>query len=216
MAVICELLGVPDPERVQVREWTQVLFSHVATAEQAYTAHYGLNQYLADLVHEKRRSPADDLTTALTRRRDDDELSPQELVDNLFLLIVAGHETTVHLLGHAIVSLLGDPSQLALAIAGERWGHVVEETLRRTPPVAGAIFRYALRPVELAGVSIAAGDALLLCLGAPLTRLEGEMGLSALFGRLPGMKPAIALEDISYSLSFLTYGSLALPVFTEG
>jgi cytochrome P450 len=173
MAVICELFGVPGPDRAQLRGWTQALFSHLNTAEETHAAQQNLVGYLTSLLEEKRRNPGEDLTTALVQGHDDDnKLSAQELVDCLFLLIVAGNETTVHLLGHAIVGLLTNPDQLALAAAEDRWTDVVEEALRRTPPVAGAIFRYALEPMELAGVPIAAGDPLLLCIGGAATDPE--------------------------------------------
>jgi cytochrome P450 len=165
MAVICELLGIPADERPSLRGWTQVLFSHQNSAEQTHVAGRELMEYLGELVERKRRAPQADLTSAMVRGQDDEQLSMRELVDCLFLLIIAGHETTVHLLGHAIVGLLANPGQLQLAIADDRWDDVVEEALRRTPPVYGSLFRYALKDTEVAGTPIDAGDALLLCIG---------------------------------------------------
>lgn len=170
MAVICELFGVPGPRRARLRDWTRILVSHVSTSAQVHAAYADLLAFLGELVEEKRHDPGDDLTTALVRAHDDeDRLSSRELVDSLFLLLIAGHETSVHLLGHAIVNLLGHPDQLARARAGGLWSEVVEETLRLNPPISGLIFRYALEPVTIAGVAIPAGDAVMLCIGSAAT-----------------------------------------------
>ncbi|MFC0113553.1 cytochrome P450 family protein [Kibdelosporangium aridum] len=165
MAVTCELFGIPAGDRPRLREWTRTLFSHQATAEQTHLAGHQLITFMSALVEWKRQDPGDDLTSALVREHTADELSDQELVECLFLILVAGHETTLHMLGHAIVGLLANPSQLTLAITQNRWADVVEEALRRTPPVYGSLFRYALADTEVAGVHVPAGDALLLCIG---------------------------------------------------
>jgi 2-hydroxy-5-methyl-1-naphthoate 7-hydroxylase len=169
MAVICELLGIPADERPQLRSWTETLFSYKRTADQTHVAARGLREYLGDLIELKRRAPGTDLTSAMVRGHDDEQLTRQELVDCLFLLIVAGHDTTMHLLGHAIVALLSQPEQLALAITGDRWDNVVEETLRLKPPVYSTLFHYAMVPTTVAGVRIAAGEAVMLCLGGAAT-----------------------------------------------
>jgi 2-hydroxy-5-methyl-1-naphthoate 7-hydroxylase len=173
IAVISELFGVPEAERDGIREWTRVLYSHTSTPEQAGSAYQDLVGCLSNLVEAKRRQPGDDLTTALVLAHDEDDgLSAQELVDSLFLLLIAGHETSVHMLGHAVVNLLTHPDQLARAVEEDRWDDVVEETLRLNPPVAGSVFRYALRDVEVAGVTIPAGDPVLLCIGGAATDPE--------------------------------------------
>ncbi|MEV0611720.1 cytochrome P450 [Nonomuraea sp. NPDC050404] len=169
-AVICELFGVPGAWRAPLRGWTRILVSQDSSAEQIHAAARELMAYLGRLAEEKRHEPGDDLTTALVRAHDDqDRLSAEELADSLFLLLIAGHETAVHLLGHAIVNLFAHPGQLARARDGDLWPDVAEETLRLRPPIAAAIFRYALRPVEIAGVPIAAGEALMVCFGAAAT-----------------------------------------------
>ncbi|MCF6475694.1 cytochrome P450 [Nonomuraea sp. MG754425] len=169
-AVICELFGVPEEWRAPLRGWSRTLVSQDSTAGQTHAAGQELMAYLGRLAEEKRREPGDDLTTALVRARDDqDRLSTPELVDSLFLLLIAGHETTVHLLGHAVVNLLAHPDQLARARAGGLWQQVAEETMRLRPPISAAIFRYALEPVEIAGVPIPAGDPVMVCFGGAAT-----------------------------------------------
>lgn len=173
IAVISELFGIPEARRPGIRDTTRVLYSHASTPEQAHEAHRDLVTSLRDLVQEKRHHPGDDLTTALVHAHDEEQgLTEQELVDSLFLLLIAGHETSVHMLGHALVHLLHHPDQLATALAGDRWDAVVDETLRLNPPVAASVFRYALRDVRVAGVTIPAGDPVLLCLGGAATDPE--------------------------------------------
>ena len=170
MAVICELFGVSDSQRSALRGYTQTLVSQMDPPEAIYRAHRDLMAYLGDLVKQKRQSPDDDLTTALVRvHESDDNLSSTELVDSLFLLLIAGHETTVHLISYAIINLLGHPSQLARAKEARLWDDVIEETLRRNPPLFGTIFRYALEATEIAGVPIAQGEAVLLGIGGAAT-----------------------------------------------
>jgi 2-hydroxy-5-methyl-1-naphthoate 7-hydroxylase len=165
MSVICDLYGVPHAERAQLRGWTTTLLSHTATGEQAAAANEALNSYLASLVDLKRREPGDDLTTGLVRAHDDeDRLSDDELVSALWVMLIAGHETTVHLLGNAIITLCAHRDQLALAIERDLWPQVVEEILRYRGPVLGSPFRYTVTDTVLAGVPVPAGEALWLSL----------------------------------------------------
>ncbi|MBR0873492.1 cytochrome P450 [Bradyrhizobium tropiciagri] len=179
IAVICQLFGVPQSQRPSLREWTRVLVSQAGPPEEIYAAHRDLVALLERLVEDKRREPGEDLTTALVRAHDDeDSLSTEELVDSLFLLLIAGHETTVHLLGHAIVNVLKHPDQLMAPRRDGLWDDLVEETLRLNPPISGVIFRYTLAPTEIAGVSVPAGEPLLLCIGGAATD-PARYGLSA-------------------------------------
>ncbi|NYI04778.1 cytochrome P450 family protein [Allostreptomyces psammosilenae] len=163
MMVICELFGVPEEDRPLLRRHSRVLFSGTHGAQEMAAASAGLLEYLAGLVEARRAHPRDDLTTALVRAGDQgDRLTPEELVGTLSVLVIAGHETTEHLLGRAVVALLDHPGQLRLALAEDRWDAVVEETLRRYSPVTGVMFRYPVEPVEIAGVPLAAGQPLLL------------------------------------------------------
>ncbi|MCO6005604.1 cytochrome P450 [Actinoallomurus purpureus] len=165
MSVICDLYGVPLAERAQIRGWTTTLLAHTSTGEQAAAANEALNSYLASLVELKRREPGDDLTTGLVQAHDDeDHLSDDELVSALWVMLIAGHETTVHLLGNAVVALSTHPDQRTLAIEQDRWPQVVEETLRYRGSVIGSPFRYTLTDTTLAGVPIPAGEALWLSL----------------------------------------------------
>jgi cytochrome P450 len=125
---------------------------------------------LADLVEAKRRAPGDDMASGLIAARDEDgsALSEAEMVDTLILMISAGHETTVNLLDYAITALLTHPDQLAAVRAGgpAGWAAAVEETLRWQAPVANLPLRYAVEDIEVDGVVIAKGEAILAAYAA--------------------------------------------------
>ncbi|MGK8524946.1 cytochrome P450 family protein [Nocardia asteroides] len=155
--VICELFGVPEAERTQIRRWTTTVVSHTSTGEEMKTAVEEMLAYLAELLNRKRRAPGDDLTSALLNSNAETGLADEELVQTLWLVIIAGHETTVHLLGNAIIALCTHPEQLAKARAEDRWADVVEEALRYRSSACVMFNRYALRDVSIAGVDIPAG-----------------------------------------------------------
>ncbi|MGW4403976.1 cytochrome P450 family protein [Nonomuraea sp. NPDC004702] len=159
VAVICELFGVPQEERAQIREWTGVMLSHAAAPDEVNAAAGSLLGYLAAFIARRRRDPADDLTTGLIRANEDDggRLSDNELLWILWVVLVAGHETTVHLIAKAVVALCADPAQLDRARTEDAWEQVVEEALRSRNSVVGLVFRYALKDVTVAGTTIPAG-----------------------------------------------------------
>ncbi|MBF6172243.1 cytochrome P450 family protein [Nocardia blacklockiae] len=159
--VICELFGVPAGEQGQIKDWTATIVSATSTGEQAQNAMIGMLGYFTELLERKRREPADDLTTALLAANEDNNLTVEELVNMLWLVIVAGHETTVHLLSTAVVTLCTHPEQRARATEEARWADVVEEALRYGSPVVGALMRYPRRDVTIAGVEIPAGSMVL-------------------------------------------------------
>ncbi|MEQ4719184.1 cytochrome P450 [Nonomuraea sp. B19D2] len=160
MWVICELFGVPAEDRLRLRNWTSTLLAHTTPPEVAFETQNNLQAYLYALAERKQREPGDDLTSGLVQARDEgDKLTTDELVGVLWLMLVAGHETTVHLLGHAIVALAQNPDQLELAKAEDRWDDVVEETLRYRHSVMMTSFRFTAEDVTIAGVHIPKGNA---------------------------------------------------------
>ncbi|WP_280255059.1 cytochrome P450 family protein [Nocardia wallacei] len=160
MAVICELFGVPEPDRGRLRQWTATLLAHNTSPEEAFAAQSGLMAYLHELVERKGREPGEDLTSHLVRARDnDDKLTAEELVAVLWIMLVAGHETTVHMLGYAILALAQHPDQLELAKAGDLWADVVEETVRYRHSVMMTSWRFTVTEVTIAGVTIPQGSA---------------------------------------------------------
>ncbi|MEU8625974.1 cytochrome P450 [Streptomyces sp. NPDC048669] len=166
MTVICELIGVPDLDRDAFRKLSNNVVSPVGEQEES-DAVAAMGGYLTELIEDKRRSPGDDLLSALIAARDEDgdALSPDELVGMAFLLLVAGHETTVNLISNGVRALLDHPEQLA-ALRSD-FGLIdgaVEEMLRYDGPVETATFRFAREAVTIGSTAIAAGDPVLVAL----------------------------------------------------
>jgi cytochrome P450 len=169
--VICELLGVPKPDRPALGRELTALLSPVSTPaeyDRAKAASDAVVAMLTALVEAKEKAPGDDLVTGLLEARDGDErLSQHELLSTIFQLIVAGHDTTTSLIGNSVVALLRKPEQLALLRAHpDRIAAAVEEFLRYDAPVPHSTFRYAVEPVELAGTTIPAGAQVIISLAA--------------------------------------------------
>ncbi|MFC8569884.1 cytochrome P450 [Streptomyces sp. NPDC057245] len=160
--VICELLGVPFEDRGRFRGWSDAFVSLTAHSEQeVMEQRMAMVQYLADLVRRKREEPADDLMSALVAVHDEDgdRLSEHELITMGITLLVAGHETTVSMIGKCVLTLLRSPEHLAaLRDRPETIEQVVEELLRINPIGDGGPFRVTLEDVELAGTTIPKGS----------------------------------------------------------
>ncbi|AEN13298.1 MULTISPECIES: cytochrome P450 [unclassified Streptomyces] len=168
MTVICELIGVPDLDRDAFRHLSNAIVAPVARDAEEKAVH-AMGDYLDELIADKRRSPGEDLMSALIQARDEqgDRLSSDELVGMAFLLLVAGHETTVNLISNGVRALLDHPDQLALLRARpELLDGAVEEMLRYEGPVETATFRFAREPVTIGSQVIPAGDAVLVALGS--------------------------------------------------
>ncbi|OSY36345.1 cytochrome P450 [Pseudonocardia autotrophica] len=162
MTVICEILGVPPDRREEFRTWSNTLLSAAGDSERGAAA-AAMATYLSELVEDKAAHPADDMLSEIVRASEDgDSLSPGETTAMAFLLLVAGHETTVNLIGNGALALLRDPEQLALLRADpDRVPAAVEEILRYDGPVNLATFRFTTEPVEYSGTTIPA-DAFVL------------------------------------------------------
>lgn len=161
--VICDLLGVPDGQRADMRRYADVLMDTSATAEEALATQVALRALITQLVETKREAPGDDLTSVLAA-----ELPAAEAAGTAQLSLIAGHETTVNLLASAVRLLLTHPDVLAAARAGEvAWADVVDETLRVAPPVVYIPLRFAVEDLELGGVHIGKGEPIIAAFGAP-------------------------------------------------
>ncbi|MFD8126066.1 cytochrome P450 [Streptomyces mirabilis] len=165
--VIAELLDISEEHHLDVRRWSAHAL-RVASPEHR-PALAGLHGLLADLVADKRRRPQDDLLSALVAVRDEEDgrLTEEELVGTAMMLIVAGHESTVNLLGNAVLALLQHPEQLGLLRERpELMPGAVEEFLRCETSVERSTSRYAAEDVELGGVPIPRGSMVVVALGA--------------------------------------------------
>lgn len=156
IAVICELLGVPDDEKDDFRSWTAVLVNDSAPIEARTTAGISFFTYLTELIAARTDDPREDLLSELIIAKDDDDrLDQQELIAMLFLLLAAGHETTVNLIGNAVLELLRDPATAdRLRRDPDGIPAFLDEVLRLQGPVHLATARYTTAPITLGGQHI--------------------------------------------------------------
>ncbi|MGH3836948.1 MAG: cytochrome P450, partial [Pseudonocardiaceae bacterium] len=229
--VIAEMLGAPLTMRRQFLDWgagaslsldVGLSYRDFRRSEHDLAA---LHRWMLSHFAEIRRASRDDVLSSLVTAHDQsDQLTLDELSSIAMLLLAAGFETTVNLLGNGAVLLLRHPDQLdVLRAQPQRWSGAVEEILRYDSPVQRT-GRIALRDTEVGGRRVAAGSLIILllgganrdpavftdpdrfdvqrpeadqnlafssgihyCIGAALARLEGEVGLQALFRRFPDL-----------------------------
>jgi len=172
IAVICHLLGIPIEDQAKVRFWGHDIAAtlepqtDVAAKSRTRASELALTAYLRDLVEKRRTEPDDSLLSSLVAAEEEgDRLSSGELVATAALLLVAGFETTVNLIGNATVALLGEPDQWSRL--GEEPALVpaaVEELLRYDSPVQ-MTSRIATDDIELDGATLPKGAAILVAIG---------------------------------------------------
>ena len=167
--VIAELLGVPSEDQRRFHRWSRrtVAVASGRDALRAAPALWAYMRYLRGLFAQRRAEPRDDLITALVRAEEaGDRLDRDELVAMGVLLLTAGHETTVNLIGNGVLGLLRAPDQLALLRSQpELAGNAVEEMLRHDSPVQ-MTRRVTLTPYRVGEVEIPAGAFVIGSLGA--------------------------------------------------
>jgi len=167
MTVICEILGIPDDHRGEFREWTHGVLS--PTSPQQYTAaSAAMRDYLVGLVADKRARPGGDILSAVVAPDENgDRLSDVEATGMASLLLVAGHETTVNLIGNGVLTLLRNPGQWErLRAAPALLPDAVDELLRLDSPVNVATIRFTAEPLTIGGTTIPAGETVLLAIGS--------------------------------------------------
>jgi cytochrome P450 len=173
LIVIAELLGIPSSDRKQLRKWTMDLAEGIdvgpsdAALTRAAQSAMELTAYLRVIVGRRRRDPKDDLISALIAAEEaGDELTEDELLSMCVLLLGAGHETTVNLIGNGTLALLQHPDQW-LRLRNERacTERGVEELLRYDCPVQ-MTFREALDDGQLGGKPLRKGEVVAIILGA--------------------------------------------------
>ncbi|MFE6612589.1 cytochrome P450 [Amycolatopsis sp. NPDC057786] len=249
ITVICELLGIPPAGRPDFRSWTDRMLAPTS-ADDVGLAVKSLWRYLLELAAAKRADPGEDLISALIDERDvEGRMSEAELISALFLVLGAGYENVVHQIGNGLAALLARP-QLLARLREERalLPSTVDELVRFCSPSQLAIRRFATVDVTIGGITVPAGDTVMLslasadrdpgrfadpdvldprrednphlgfghgphyCLGAPLARIEIEVGLAALFDRYSELALAVPHDRLRWRPSFRNRGLLALPV----
>ncbi len=183
--VISEMMGMPDSDRDQIRDWSEALvktLDPILTEEDIRAAHrasVAMDAHITEVIEWKRSSPGDDLMTRLIEAEEDgDRLSAEELRDQVVVLFVAGHETTVNLVGTGIYELLRHPDQLRLWRDDPSISpNAIEELLRFVAPVQFSR-RIATSDLDYGGQTIGKGSFVLAGL-ASANRDESHWGPTA-------------------------------------
>jgi pimeloyl-[acyl-carrier protein] synthase len=169
--VITAMMGVPGSDREMFTGWADDLVagnSPLATpelGERAVAAGQNLRNYFADLIAQRRESPADDLVTRLIEANSDGALNESELLSSCVLLLFGGLETTRNLIGNSLLALFDDPEQRKRLVGDPAlMPTAVEELLRFVGPAQGML-RAVVEDTELDGQRLAADDRLLLMIG---------------------------------------------------
>ncbi|HXP57998.1 MAG TPA: cytochrome P450 [Streptosporangiaceae bacterium] len=164
VTVICELLGVPAGDRNDFRRWAKAIVSTVPP-HVARESERSVSAYLTALIDAKRVSPADDLLSDLVHQTGEGVLWPDELVRMAFLLLVAGLEKMVSLIGNGTLALLQHPAELArLRAAPGLLPAAVEEFVRYEGAIHIATIRFTTEPVTVRGQVIPADELVLISL----------------------------------------------------
>ncbi len=161
VTVIAEMIGVPPEDRARFRRWSAAIVVDPTPWNmiRAVPAVRNFLRYMRGLVEERRRVPQDDLLTALVQANEaGDHFTEDELLGMVFLLLTAGHETTVSLIANGTYTLLRHPEQLAqLRQEPELMENAVEELLRYESPLQTSEISFAREPMCLHGVEIPQG-----------------------------------------------------------
>jgi cytochrome P450 len=168
--VICEMLGVPGEDRDNFRAWSNTLLNQSSGGDmmKVQQSMMALLGYLRGVINDRRKNPQDDLITHLVQVEEaGDQLNEIELLAMVFLLLVAGHETTVNLIGSGMLALLEHPTQLQkLRDNPSLIRTAIEELLRFTSPVENSTQRYTNQDVVVSGVLIPRGELVLVSLAS--------------------------------------------------
>ncbi len=254
--VIAEMLGVPSEDREQFRGWSSDIIgisSMIIDPDRAVRAQnsiLAMMEYFRQIVAQRRKSPRDDLISAMIAAEDQGKfLSDEELLSNCVLLLEAGHETTTNLIGNGLLALLRHPDQLrTLRENPSLIGTAIEELLRYDSPVQ-LTGRIATEDLEIGDKRISQGDTVILlfgaanrdpaqfldpnildlyrresrhlsfgqgihyCLGSPLARIEGQLAITTVLRRCPGLE--LTGEPLEWRQAVSLRGLTAFPVMFE-
>jgi cytochrome P450 len=161
--IIAEMLGVPVRDRRKFQRWSYIVVSKVNTTWQlfkAIPALWAFMSYVRKLIQARRANPQDDLISALVQAHEaGDQMSEDELVAMIVLLVIAGHETTVNLIGNGMLALMEHPESIEqLRNDPSLIKSAVEELLRYDGPLLTATERFASEDVTIHGVTIPRGE----------------------------------------------------------
>jgi len=163
--VMFDLIGIPAAARATILRGGEAQVDTTMTEEEIAASIGQVLQEMSTLVEAKRHTPGDDLTTDLLAAQEEDgtRLTDAEMVGTLLLLLATGTEPATNLLTNTVLALLAHPAQLQLIKTGQAtWNDAIEETLRSEAPVAHLPFRFAVEDIHIGGVTIPAGDPVLM------------------------------------------------------
>ena len=175
ITVICELLGIPARDRNRFRHWSHAFVTssaNITRSQKKFRKTKRLMEdfirYMTKLFDERRRQPQDDLITSLLQVEEaGDRLSQEELYSMIILLVVAGHETMVNLIGNGVLALLTHPAELnKLRVNPELMATAIQELIRYDGPVERAMMRFAADDIAFDEGTIQRGDVVSLVLSA--------------------------------------------------
>lgn len=252
MTIITEILGVPTRDRDKFHRWSKAIVSLTSPSPtlRVIPSVWMFIRYLRRFFERRRQDPQDDLASALIQAEEaGDKLSADELLAMVFLLLIAGHETTVNLIGNGMLALLQHPDSMKrLRDDPAMIKTAIEELLRYTSPVFMSTERYAREDLNIHGVTIPRGEMTLgvigsanrdesvfekadeleiarepnkhlsfgqgihFCLGAPLARLEAEIGINTLLRRMPDLHLRVGVGALRWRPSIFLRGLESLPV----
>jgi cytochrome P450 len=173
LTAVADLIGLPRHDHTRFQRWSESVGEVVGgsfaqgRAERAEASLTALVNYFGELIDQRRRHPKNDLLSALVNSvRAGDRLNSNEITSFCALLLLAGHETTTHLLGNGLLSLLQNEAQFRrLRESPKDLSTAIEELLRYDSPLQG-LLRIAAEDIEIGGKPIAAGQTIVLWLGS--------------------------------------------------
>lgn len=232
--VICELLGVPPPDRAEFERRSTARFDMIAQFDNSLDVVNESMDYLRGLAARERANPGDGLLGALVREHGDN-VSDEDLAQLADGVLTGGHETTASMIALSALELMTD-DRLRGRLESDTHG-VVEDLLRRMSVVQVAFPRFARHDTVVGGREIAKGDAMICslsaantdpaahgaghlafgygihrCVGAELGRMELRAALPALFARFPGLAPGVEEDDLELRSFSIVFGMDELPV----
>jgi cytochrome P450 len=228
------LLGVPDGQGEQFAAHVSTLTSATTGPDEQRAAGIALLRVVGELVEAKRTERGADLVSALVEARDgEDRLTEDEMLSLIFLLVMAGYETTAALIGTAVLALLRPDAQDEPVSADA----LIEQALREQAPAPWSIRRFATGDLTVADTLVSAGETVLLglaaantdpaapgerhlgfghgihyCLGAPLARLQARVALDVLAAERARIRPAGDPADLGWRPSIRIRALESLPV----
>ena len=228
------LLGVPDGQGEEFVAHVETLMAAEAGPDEQRAAGGALLRIVGTLVEAKRRERGADLISALVQARDgEDRLTEDEMLSLVFLLVMAGYETTATLIGTALLNLLS-PDARGESAAAEA---LIDRVLREQAPIPWSIRRFATGDLTLAGTLVRSGETVLLglasanadpaapggrhlsfghgahyCLGAPLARLQARIAVEVVAAERTRIRLVGDPADLDWRRSIRVRSLEALPV----